>query len=222
MKCTECSKEVTPIVAIDIDGTLGDYHGHFLKFAADYLGLAHVRNTYTGEGSFKQWFIKHYLGNPTVGGERNWHEIKLAYRQGAQKRSMPVYEGAAQLCQTIQDDGAELWLTTTRPYQRLDNIDPDTQEWLSRHGIEYDGFVYGDNKYERLAEIIDKDRVCAVVDDLKDMYHVAGMIFGWRVPILQETQWNRAHHAGGPKTLEETWMLINMRLKEWRHEHRRG
>jgi hypothetical protein len=36
--CTRCSSVVKPLVAVDIDGTLGDYHTHFLNFAREYLG----------------------------------------------------------------------------------------------------------------------------------------------------------------------------------------
>jgi hypothetical protein len=221
MLCSNCHEKIKPVVAVDIDGTLGDYHSHFLHFASLYLGRQ-IPTVYDGKPSFKQWFIDAALDGDPV-GERVWHDIKLAYRQGAQKRSMPIYPYAADLCDNILEAGAELWLTTTRPYLRLDNIDPDTRHWLNRYHIAYDGMLYDDGKYTRLAEIVGKDRVVAAVDDLPEMYDQAVSAFGWRAPILVRTRWNsRAVAKGLPINLEEVWVLVNNRIKEWRSKHETG
>ena len=37
VRCSVCSDQVKPIVALDIDGTLGEYHGQFVKFATMYF-----------------------------------------------------------------------------------------------------------------------------------------------------------------------------------------
>ena len=37
MLCTSCSAVIRPVVAFDLDGSLGDYHNHFLNFAEGYL-----------------------------------------------------------------------------------------------------------------------------------------------------------------------------------------
>jgi len=217
MLCTECSNEVRPVVAVDIDGTLGDFHTHFCNFAETYLGRQ-LRRDYLGiggTGSFRTWACALWGIN-----DGTWYDIKLAYRQGAQKRSMPIFSGAQYLCKSIREAGAELWLTTTRPYLRLDNIDPDTRAWLHRYSIEYDGLLYDEGKYERLAEIVDPKRVVAVLDDLPEQWQDAAAIFGWRVPILRKTQWN-----SGVRCEQAVFDLYNARneitkrIDDWKEKH---
>jgi len=82
---------------------------------------------------------------------------------------MPVYPHAAELTKNLRRAGAEVWICTTRPYLRLDNIDPDTRHWLRRHGIQYDGVLFGENKYRELVKRVDRKRVVAVLDDLMAM-----------------------------------------------------
>lgn len=149
-----------PIVAIDIDGTLADYHGWFLRFAEGYLGRAMpLMDTNPGLP------LHEFMGLT----KEEYRQVKLAYRQGGLKRSMPVFEGASYLTQSIEDAGAEVWICTTRPYLRLDNIDPDTREWLERHNIQYTALLFGDSKYEDLVESVGADRIVAVVEDLPEM-----------------------------------------------------
>ncbi len=217
MRCSVCSHVVRPLVAVDIDGTLGDYHGHFTKFAMAYLGVPDDEpiHPYNGRGTFRQWFCDTFEQD-----ERTWRDIKLAYRQGAQKRSMPIRDGAATVCKLIRSAGAELWLTTTRPYLRLDNIDPDTRAWLQRHGIIYDGLLYDEFKYKRLAEIVDKERVVAVVDDLEEMWDAAAAVFGWRIPILMRGLYNRAVRSeADAKSFNDLWQQVHKRIQQWEITH---
>lgn len=220
MRCSECSREVRPVVAVDIDGTLGDFHRYFLVFAQAYVG-GQLPDDYDGVESFREWWMR-------VSGhsERTWRDMKLAYRQGGLKRSMPPYEGAAELCNSVREQGAELWLTTTRPYLRLDNIDPDTREWLRRLGVEYDGLLYDEFKYRRLAELVDHERVVAVVDDLPEMIQHAAEQFGPEAPILRRTYWNRGYsnssgfcEADGLADIQD---IIHIRLHSWKEQHARA
>lgn len=156
MKCTKCNEEVKPVIAIDIDGTLADYHEHFTNFAEQWLGHVLPRG-YDGGMEFNE-----FLGLD----KRTSRDIKLAFRQGGQKRSMPTFPGAPLFMQTLKQNGFETWIATTRPWQRLDNIDPDTRHWLARNYMSYDAMVYGDNKWEQLIEAVGVERVVACVDDL--------------------------------------------------------
>ena len=183
MLCTGCKTNIKPVVAIDIDGTLGDYHEHLIRFAESYLGVILDRD-YRGDMEFKKWWS--LQGIPLD----EFRDIKLAYRQGAQKRSMPVYTGAPGAIQ-IMGDKAEIWITTTRPYLRHDSIDPDTMFWLERHLIPGDGLIYGDDKYEDLLDLIERDRVVAIVDDLSEELVKANNIFGEK-SIQYGTPWNSA------------------------------
>jgi hypothetical protein len=154
----------SPVVALDIDGTLGDYHGHFLKFAEGYIGkpMPNPKQINPGMPLYRHMQVS----------RATYRAAKLAYRQGGLKRSMPAYNGAALLTRSVRAAGAEVWLCTTRPYLRLDNIDPDTREWLRRNKIQYDAVLFGDNKrsnkYRELVRQVGIDRVVAVADDLPE------------------------------------------------------
>src|SRR6516162_9535465 len=76
MLCSSCSEIIRPVVAADIDGTLGDYNGYFIDFAEQYVGRELYR-TYTGSTSFRIWF---WTANHI--GTDEFRAIKLAYRQG--------------------------------------------------------------------------------------------------------------------------------------------
>jgi hypothetical protein len=192
VRCTKCSQPVRPIVAIDIDGTLGDYHGHLCDFAAGYLGWSpKLQPTpWNGLGSWREWFCNAYHCDV-----RTFRDIKLAYRQGGQKRTMPVYNWSRYLTANVRAAGAELWLTTTRPYNRLDAVDPDTREWLKRHGIKYDYLLYDDHKYELLAQQVDAERVCAILDDLDEMLTEASRYFDPSACLLAANSWNSSAAA---------------------------
>jgi hypothetical protein len=216
MKCSNCSEIIKPIVAIDIDGTLGDYHTHFLKFADAYLNaVLREGPDYCGEGGFKEWFMKAYSCD-----ESTWQTIKLAYRQGAQKRSMPSYPDAQWLVNNLRWDNVEVWLTTTRPYLRLDGVDPDTRAWLEREGIEFDGLLYDEDKYNVLADRIDPERVVAVLDDLPEMYDTASQLFGPEVPILAKQNYNAmVSRPNEADTLGAALGMIQDRLEIWHGKH---
>lgn len=180
MLCSECSNVIKPVVVLDIDGTLGDYHAHFYKFACDYEART-LPPFYDGTMEMHEWWnmeLEHY------------RMVKLAYRQGGMKRSMPIFPHAQGLVNRLRAMGAEIWITTTRPYLRLDNIDPDTRFWLERNFIEYDGLMYDEDKYLRLAERIDTNRVVAVLEDLPEQYDQAAEAFGDHVPLLRSGQHN--------------------------------
>lgn len=210
--CSDCSAKLKPVVAVDIDGTLGDYHGHLHEFAAGYLGRGRDLGVpYDGSEPHRDWFCRAFKVDV-----RTFRDIKLAYRQGAQKRTMPVFPGAAELCNAIRVTGAELWLTTTRPYLRLDNVDPDTRAWLARQQIFFDHMVYDDKKYPVLAGLVAPERVVAVLDDLPEQYAAAAAVFGPEVPILRRMMYNRAVKVDFEITnLWDAAKIIVQRINEW-------
>lgn len=212
MRCSGCSLRVRPVVALDIDGTLGDYHSHFIEFAADWLGGRYVPRellVYDGSEPFRDWFMRTFETDLST-----FRSIKLAYRQGGLKRSMPPYPGAGELVALLRRH-AEVWLTTTRPWERFDRIDPDTREWLRREGIEFDGLLYHEDKMEQLAERIDRQRVVAVLDDEEDNLIDAGAL-GW-TPILRRMEYNRNLTWTGiaVQDLASAGKLIKEYIEEW-------
>lgn len=181
MRCSSCSKTVKPVVALDIDGTLGDYHSHLLEFMDGYFGRTMNRG-WDGTGDWED-----YLKLTS----QEYREAKLAFRQGGMKRTMPMFPDARVLTLSAMSLGAEIWITTTRPWMRLDSVDPDTREWLDRKALYYDHLLYDDNKYHKLAELVDPERVVFVMDDLPEQIAVAAYRFGGAAYLIE-----RDHNAG--------------------------
>jgi hypothetical protein len=159
-----------PVVGIDIDGTLGRYHEHFLMFARQWLGVEpchwpgppqyRYQNRMWGDFDYEIVCpMNEYMGI----SKRTYRLCKLAYRRGGLKRSMPVYKGARELLVALRRR-AWVVLCTTRPYLHLDNIEPDTVEWLRRNKMPYDAILMGEHKYRDLKRQYG-DMVAAVVDD---------------------------------------------------------
>ena len=152
---------LAPVIALDIDGTLGDYYEHFRWFAELYLQRpvsADWDLAQTSEFSDALGLEKHV-----------YRDIKLAYRQGGMKRSLPAFEAVGDMVKILRaSHGIQVWICTTRPWQRLDNIDPDTQFWINRIMGKVDGVIYGEEKYEDLIDIVGKDRILGVIDDLPE------------------------------------------------------
>lgn len=154
-----------PVMALDIDGTSGDHHGHFTRFAEQWTGKPMPPvDEFTGGVHFSK-----HLGI----SRQTYNQIKLAYRQGGMKRSMPAYEGIGEFTKYVRTRGVQVWICTTRPYLRLDNIDPDTRHWLKRNGLQHDAVLYGQHKYRDLVKSVGKDRVVIVFDDLPKMIEQA-------------------------------------------------
>jgi len=151
-----------PVVALDVDGTIGDWHEHFQWFASMYLNT-HL--SYRWEDSMAG-NVEEALGLDKA----TYREIKLAFRQGGLKRWMPMFVGMDELTWSIRDQGYQVWICTTRPWLRLDNIDKDSAFWLKQHNIQYDGVLFGEEKYEDLVDIVGHNRVVCVVDDLPECY----------------------------------------------------
>lgn len=214
MKCTSCKETIAPVVAIDIDGTLGDYHGHFARFAAGYTDetphmLAHWLD-YDGSVPYSEW-----LGM----GKDEYRQIKLAYRQGGMKRTMPVYDDVRGLFQMLRQEGAEIWITTTRPYLRLDNIDPDTREWATRNGLTYDFLLYDEEKYLQLEDRVGVGRVAAILEDDPEQIDMANVVYPHGVAVQAWHQHNShplARRNPGVGSLSGARALLRDRLYDWK------
>jgi len=217
MLCTRCKEIIKPIVAIDIDGTLGDYHSHLINFACSWLGIESKSKMwkYDGAEHFRIWFCKTFEVDVTT-----FRLIKLAYRQGGMKRSMPLFDYAPELVAGVREAGAEVWLTTTRPYLRLDNVDPDTRHWLALYGIEYDGILYDEDKYKVLADLVDPERVVSVLDDLPEQYDAAAAAFGEDIPLLRKTVFNSGvTRPWWVENLPIASSIMKESIKYWRTHH---
>lgn len=180
MKCSDCGAQVRPIVALDIDGTMADYHGAFIQFAEMWLGHQLLApRTWSGVGEFSE-----FLGLDRA----TYRQMKLAFRAGGFKRWMPETLNVNRLTRTLAQAGAEVWITTTRPWQRMDNVDPDTKEWLKRHGADFKHLIFDEDKYGMLVDLVNPNRIVMVLDDEEDQRDRCA---GLRLPfVLRRNRWN--------------------------------
>lgn len=176
------NRDGIPLVALDLDGTLGDYHAHFLWFAEHYFDMKFPEADQVNPGLR----LSEFMGIPHA----EYQKCKLAYRQGGMKRWMPAYQGAPELTHEIHKLGVDVWICTTRPFNRLDNVDPDTQEWLRRNQIQYEGLLFGEDKYQELdRQTRGRREVVAVVEDLPELYAEARKL-GFHT-LLRDQPYNR-------------------------------
>lgn len=214
MLCSSCSAVVRPVVAVDIDGTMSDYHDSFLKLVEQYTGQDRPNVVYAGgpEGSWGQWIQE------TWGLQRSEYEaIKRAYRMGSWKRWQPIDAFCWTFLTTIAEK-AEIWITTTRPFLNHDSIDPDTKFWLDQHMIPYDRILYDEDKYGVLRQQVDKRRVVAIVEDLPEQMERAIELFGDHVPIQKVSRWNYMAQVGyGLDNFDDIRVAVMSRVADWRY-----
>lgn len=207
-----------PVIALDIDGTLLNYHAHFVRFANEYFDLDVSLNDYDARMPFYK-----YIGVSKAA----YRKCKLAYRRGELKRSLPMlnepYPNANELTHTLRRWGVDVWLCTTRPYLSHDAVDEATRHNLRRNGVVYQGLIWGEHKYRELVRTVGKARVVGVLDDVPEMCRQAvtlGLRAGFAVREHNLRQW----HALGSETLqwapaithEDTLALFKRWLGEWR------
>lgn len=170
-----------PLVALDLDGTLGDYHRHFERFAQMWTGRDIMWDPEVVGPFYRQLGMSRAV----------YRQCKLAYRMGGMKRSIPVFEGAAEMVKAIRGAGVGVAACTTRPYLAMSTIDLDTQHWLKRNGIKVDHILYGEHKYRDLVKSVGRDRVvCALDDDLSQL-SVAQRL--GVTPILRRNEANKGY-----------------------------
>jgi hypothetical protein len=131
------------------------------------------------------------------------------------KRTMPPYGDARWFLQRLREDGFEIWLTTTRPYLRLDNVDPDTREWLRRQDMTYDGLLYDEDKYRRLIDIVGLERIVLVIEDLADKYDRAEEL-GLPVVLINRPHNRATYRDNTVDNFREAYKLADQLRIEWR------
>jgi hypothetical protein len=158
-----------PVVGIDIDGSLGAYHDHFVWFLNTiYFPDMNIQPRWSlaMRGEFSD-----ALRMP----KDEYRRAKLAFRQGGLKRCLPQFpvdiekDGIHADIQYIRSLGIRVIITTKRPWLRLDNIDPDTQYWLDENVGEVDGVIYDDDKHLALIESFGLENILGILDDLPDV-----------------------------------------------------
>lgn len=210
MLCTNCHQQIRPVVALDIDGTLSDYHGAFLAFAHRWLHgptvpVEDAWMAYSGAGS---------LAEHMNVSEDLYRQIKLAYRQGGGKRFQEPIPGYDLLLSYLSILEVEVWFTTTRPYNKFDSTDPDTRAWMDWHGLVGEGLIYDDDKYGRLLSIVGEGRIVGVLDDQPDQFDRAMELK--LDPIFIRTAYNGAIDRDPiAMNLDEATYELTTRARRW-------
>lgn len=202
MKCSDCSAKIRPVVCVDIDGTLAQYHEALANFIDQWLPGDRAPHSWDGLGEFND-----HLGID----KETYRQAKLAFRAGGFKRWMEPFKGAVGFMQMLSREDLEIWVTTTRPWQRMDNVDPDTKEWLRRYDIPYKHLLFDEDKYGCITELIDPDRILMVLDDEAEQYERCqelGLPF-----VLKRTSWNHGVNVGcnWVANFDEAFKLIQER-----------
>ena len=211
-----------PVIALDIDGTLLDYHAHFTRFANQYFDLRVDPNGYDARLPFYK-----YLGV----SKTSYRKCKLAYRRGQLKRSLPTlplpYPQATELTRQLRRWGCDIWLCTTRPYLSHDEVDDATRYNLRRNGVQYQGLIWGEHKYRELVRTVGGDRVAAVLDDLPEMCRQAealGLPVGFALRAHNYKQFTMLYPGTmypAYETHDETLNWLRKRLDIWKAEQQR-
>jgi hypothetical protein len=203
-----------PVFGFDIDGTLGEYHKHFVNFANEWLGCWPRRSYDMYDGSCS---LAEFMGV----SKDTYRKMKLAYRRGGMKRSMPEDRMMIETANVLRQQGAEIIICTTRPYLSLENIDIDTRHWLKRNGVKHDGVIWGEHKYRELAKAR-PNRVLAVIDDLPELVAQAESVGipGMMIARHHNMAW-RSEHSTFDDDLDWTHILdaCEGMLNKWKKEN---
>lgn len=215
-----------PVIALDIDGTLVDYHRHFLRFAALYF--AHDPDDPGYLDYDARMPLHKHLGVSKI----RYRKCKLAYRRGEMKRSLPLlpapYPQAGDLTHTLRRWGVDVWLCTTRPYLSHDEVDDATRHNLRRNGVAYQAIIWGEHKYRELVRDVGKARVVGVLDDLPEMCNQASAL-GLRTAFALRDHNQRQLVTYGvsgvypwaiAQTQEDTLALFRGWLDQWKEAQR--
>lgn len=205
-----------PVAVFDLDGTLFEYHKFLAVFVCNYWNLSEKELveaiTWRGEG---KWHEKFGIT------QEQYRQAKLAFRQGGNKRLMKeFFDGGLELVSELSNYGCDIWYATTRPWQSLNNIDPDTRWRIETAGLPINGILYDEDKYRKLVtECVDPDRIIIVVDDLPEQYDAATAL---GLPVVQVAR----QHNSGPTVKRPTRLTMTGvrqlaldNLTEWNATH---
>lgn len=205
---------IGPVFGIDCDGTLGDWHTHFWRYAQDYVGRELPRpyeSSIDGPGYDGSEPLYKFLGL----SKDKYREVKLAFRRGSIKRWMPAHNGASYLTRRLRKAGALVVICTTRPFNQVDTMEPDTVHWLRRERCQWDDLLLGEHKYRKLRRKYGAKNIVAVLDDLPEMLQQASEL--GILPVVYDQPWNRSYNdAPRVESMEAAGDVLLQALQDWK------
>lgn len=151
-------KEDDKVIAIDIDGVLGEYDKYFLSWCRKHedvhaVSIGHLIESY---------------------GRDVYNKCKDGYRKSGAKSKMPVKAGAKELTKFLHSKGYKVVVLSARPYKQYTRIWADTLEWLKKNDIEFDAIIFDRDKEDVLVERFDGRVKLFIDDDLGNIRKVSG------------------------------------------------
>lgn len=216
---------LAPVLGLDIDGTIADYHTHFVEFL-NRVYFTHEKKTFGAWNQSPTGEFSEMLNLP----KDEYRAAKLAYRLGGFKRCLPLFgndfdkngpDAVRIEIQYLRSQGIQVWVCTQRPWQALTTVDVDTQYWIQHVVGEIDGLIYGEDKYADLVDIVGRQRVLGVADDLPECIHRAQDL-GLRTAMRRgphNNNWIREHPANRVEVFTRIKDLSNI-VDEWKNRHR--
>lgn len=189
----------------DVDGVLGDFHGHFEKFAREQIPNIELDYLVYSFGMDRDTFISMHDEMVTTG----WF------------KSMPVIEGAPELLNKLAAAGHKIRYMTARVSLKSDpeiqkEIEKATIEWLTEKGFPNPTEVFFTNSVFKSKLLVEHDTDILVEDHLETCQDTSKMKDRRGIPIqavLVDKRWNRhGEHEPRINTLSE---LENLWIQEF-------
>ena len=159
------------VCGVDIDGVLNYYPDTWVQFVNDKTGshfatLTEVKATL----SYK-----------------SYKDLKYEYRECGIKAELEVRAGAKELLDELKRRSYRTMILTSRPFDEHISLFKQTVSWLDKNQLQYDGIIFGENKYVEILTQVPNLRF--FIDDHR--YH-AMQVSKWGYPaFLVNTIYNQ-------------------------------
>lgn len=185
------------LVVCDIDGVLNDWPVPFIEHANKFYYFDNEIVETTGNPDFIKINIK------------TWEEfcslpiniqdmIKHSYRMSGLKRTQNVNQIVKDFLKYVKENtNYKILLLTSRPYEKYLRIFYDTQYWLEKNEIPYDGLIFDTKKHRKLLKNL--SHIKLFIDDdksyIKNAVSVNINAMLYKNPLLID------HYKGISKTI---------------------